>query len=64
VARRLQQDPQVANVLAHVKKSLHRAGLAGRMLSSEEEQGIFDQVTRTLMQDPTVLAALQQIPSA
>jgi hypothetical protein len=62
VAQKLKQDPQVSYVLAQLRKSLHRSGLAGRLLGPDDEQAIFDEVSQTLMQSPSVLDALQQIP--
>lgn len=59
VAKRLKQDPQVSYVLGQLRKGLHRSG--GSPLSVEEEQALFDEVTRTLLASPDVLNALRQI---
>jgi hypothetical protein len=62
VAKRLHQNPQVSYVLAQLRKSLHHSGNAGA-LSPEQEQELFDGVAQTLMASPSVLQALQAIPS-
>jgi len=61
-AAKLRQNPQVAYVLAQVKKSLHHGG--EKPLTPDEESAIFDEVSKMLLSSPTMLEELRKMQSA
>lgn len=56
VLKQLKTNPEVAYVLASVKKGLARAGT----LSPEERQQLLREVQQALEQSPTILRALRE----
>jgi len=59
--RRLRSNPQVAYVIAQMKKALHHSSMAGA-LNLQDEQAVYAEVEKMLLNSPTVLDELQKIP--
>ena len=60
LAKRLRQNPQVAYVIAQMKKSLHHSGTAGA-LDLQDEQAIYNEVEQMLLNSPSVLHEIQRM---
>ena len=60
LVQKLRRNPQVAYVIAQIKKSLHHSGTVG-VLNLQDEQAIYDEVEQMLLNSPSVLHEIQRM---